>query len=81
MRDPKRIRPFMNKLADIWEKNCPDWRFGQLIENVFSSMPLRTWAIEEDTMLEEFKKYFENQQRLLKGGKKRGQSRRQREDD
>ncbi len=30
MRDPKRIRPFLKKIAEKWEKN-PDLRFGQLV--------------------------------------------------
>lgn len=36
MRDPKRIRKFLNKLADIWETYFPDLRFGQFIFCVFS---------------------------------------------
>lgn len=33
MRDPKRIRKFMERLTQVWE-SVPDWRFGQLIENI-----------------------------------------------
>ena len=30
MRDPKRIKPFLQKLEELWLKN-PDLRFGQLM--------------------------------------------------
>lgn len=33
MRDPDRIAKMMTILGDLWEDN-PDWRLGQLIENV-----------------------------------------------
>lgn len=55
MRDPKRIRKFCNHLADIWESQCPDWRFGQLIMNVLTKDPFYT---EDDEMMEIFERYF-----------------------
>lgn len=61
MRDPKRIRKFCNQLAEFWETNCPDWRFGQLITNIlrFSEMDKHIpFYIEDDEMLEYIKKYF-----------------------
>ena len=33
MRDPKRITPLLTELSEQWKK-FPDWRFGQLIENI-----------------------------------------------
>jgi hypothetical protein len=33
VRDPKRISQILGGLGAIWQAN-PDWRFGQLIENV-----------------------------------------------
>lgn len=33
MRDPKRIKPFVKKLGEYWERDVPDWRFGQLMSN------------------------------------------------
>ena len=33
MRDPKRITPLLTELEKQW-KRFPDWRFGQLIENI-----------------------------------------------
>lgn len=35
MRDPKRIRPFLEKLGDKWEE-YPDLRFGQLVTSIVS---------------------------------------------
>lgn len=58
MRDKKRIKPFMEELARIWETKCPDWRFGQLMSNVLNSLPRDPFFYEEDEMLKEFKKYF-----------------------
>lgn len=34
MRDPQRISQILSGLGAIWQAN-PDWRFGQLVENVF----------------------------------------------
>ena len=36
MRDPNRIANFMYEVGDIWAKNLPDWRFGQLMCNFIS---------------------------------------------
>lgn len=59
MRDIKRIKPFMEALAEIWEKEAPDWRFGQLMSNVLNSFEKDPFFIEENEMLERFKKFFE----------------------
>lgn len=58
MRDKDRIKPFTDELARIWETNCPDWRFGQFIENVFGSIGVITFYLEDDEMIKEFEKYF-----------------------
>jgi hypothetical protein len=60
MRDPKRIKPFMEKIADIWEENCPDWRFGQLISNVFDNN-IMVFFEEEDQILKRFENYFKKE--------------------
>ena len=36
MRDKKRIKKFCDELATIWENKCPDFRFGQMICNIFN---------------------------------------------
>ena len=54
MRDPTRIRKFCNQLADIWETECPDWRFGQLVSNVFKTYEYTgdPFFVEDDEMME-----------------------------
>lgn len=59
MRDKKRIKPFMEELAKIWEDNAPEWRFGQLMVNVLNSFDIDPFFIEEDEMLKRFKDYFD----------------------
>lgn len=49
------IRRFCNQLADIWVSNCPEWRFGQLIDNVLTD---RDRDLEDKRMLGLFYKYF-----------------------
>lgn len=61
MRNPKRIKKFCNELADIWEEYVPDWRFGQLICNVFGEMAGENrdpFFPEEKEMIEYFRKFF-----------------------
>ena len=58
MRDIERIDKFCNQLAEIWKTNYPDWRFGQLIVNVFSSFDIDPFFPEEDEMIQKFEKFF-----------------------
>lgn len=58
MRDKNRIKPFMEELTKLWEEECPDWRFGQLISNVFDYLQYDAFFYEEKEILNEFKKYF-----------------------
>lgn len=59
MRDPKRIKKFCNELADIWESQCPDWRFIQFVENVLSASKMSIpFYMEENEMMETIKRYF-----------------------
>jgi len=60
MRDPKRIRKFCNRLAEIWEC-CPDLRFGQFITIVFDKMGKDPFYIEDEEMLKRFQNTFQNQ--------------------
>lgn len=62
MRDIKRIRKFCNRLATAWEL-LPDWRFGQLIMNIFGQMKSEgkdPFYLEDDSMIEYIEKYIEN---------------------
>ena len=58
MRNPNRIFNFCNQLATIWYDNCPDWRFGQLMCNVFGTLNEDPFFIEEDRMIKIFKDFF-----------------------
>lgn len=59
MRDINRIEPFMNELTEIWY-TVPDWRFGQLIENLKKFAEVEDlFYIEDDKMLEVLKKFKE----------------------
>ena len=63
MRDPKRIDEFCDELKKMWHK-VPDWRFGQLMSNALGAVYQRTdrdpFYIEDDQMVEELKKVFDN---------------------
>lgn len=59
MRDPERCEKFCKELAMIWQTECPDWRFSQLIANIFSSCPSDPWFWEEDKMLNFIRDYFQ----------------------
>lgn len=53
-----RIDPFLKRLGDIW-KQVPDWRFGQLMVNVLSSMERDPFFPEEDEMIQYFEEFME----------------------
>lgn len=64
MRDPARIEKFCTELAEVWKKNVPGWRFGQLVLNVFGKMWSESrdpFFPEEDEMLDHIKNYFQNE--------------------
>jgi hypothetical protein len=50
MRDPERIPRILGYMETIWERH-PDWRFGQLIFNMFDGM----WDTREPRLF-----YFED---------------------
>lgn len=61
MRNPNRIFEFCDKLAVLWHDRAPDWRFGQLVCNVFGEMAsqgIDPFFPEEDKMMEFFENYF-----------------------
>ena len=62
MRDINRIRKFCNELADIWEDQCPDWRFSQLMFNIFERGEMKnvdTFYWEDDKTMEFIKSWFD----------------------
>ena len=50
MRNPERIRPFLEKFAEEWAKN-PDLRFGQMVLNTVGDKNV-LYNIEEVDFLE-----------------------------
>ena len=56
MRDPERIRPFLETLEKCWMR-VPDWRFGQLISNFQLQINQDLFYIEDDTMEKLLKGY------------------------
>lgn len=58
MRNPDRIDEFCMQLAKIWKKNVPQWRFGQLICNVWGTINKDPFFPEEDEMIKIFEDYF-----------------------
>ena len=59
MRDPNRIYPFLNTLAQGWLQK-PDLRFGQLIE-ILKNYSGRhdLFYVEDEDMLQIIKEYFD----------------------
>lgn len=59
MRDENRIPKIMALLEEGWKK-VPDWRFGQLIENLKRYIGVQDLFYIEDDKLEEYiKNYFD----------------------
>lgn len=65
MRDPARIKPFMQKLAQMWQQHVPDWRFGQLMSNFLGFVVAETnrdiFFIEDDEMEKLMLKFFKRE--------------------
>lgn len=58
MRDINRIDKFLKVLGDCW-KTVPDWRFGQLMVNLFDTLDRDPFFYEEDEMEQQLLKFFE----------------------
>lgn len=57
MRNPNRIDVFCQKLADHWKK-VPDWRFGQLLDNVIGFHRGDPFYWEDDRTMQVFDDFF-----------------------
>ncbi len=60
MRKEERIDEFLKRFGDCWRK-VPDWRFGQLVMNIFGSMASSgrdPFFPEEDEMITFIENYF-----------------------
>jgi len=55
MRNPKRIKPILDKLEKIWIKN-PDLRLGQLIGN--ATEPIVLYYTEDDVLMSQLEDYY-----------------------
>lgn len=59
MRDPNRIPEIMTLLQNGWER-VPDWRLGQLIENLKRYIGVDDlFYIEDDKMIESIIDFFD----------------------
>lgn len=62
MRDPKRIDTFCDELKAIWHR-VPDWRFGQLMSNMFGEYVGETgqdiFFTEDNEMMKFFRKFID----------------------
>ena len=59
MRDSNRISEVLSMLRQGWEK-VPDWRFGQLIENLKRYIGVDDlFYIEDDKMIEKIIDFFD----------------------
>ena len=52
MRETKRIKRTTNILAILWEEYYPDWRFGQLINNLQSFTEDDLFYYEEEELID-----------------------------
>ena len=61
MRDPKRIYPTTQAIADIW-LDLPDWRFGQLMYNFHATMQREgrdIFYMEEAEFIQRLREYVD----------------------
>jgi hypothetical protein len=58
MRDPKRIKPFLEEVEKYWMQ-VPDWRFGQFIVNWFYNLHVDPFYLEDDEILKSLKEFFD----------------------
>jgi hypothetical protein len=59
MRNPDRIKPFLEKIEKVWLA-VPDWRFGQLMCNVLNTSERDPFYLEEEECLRLFAKMFDD---------------------
>ena len=57
MRNPNRLYDFYDEVRRIHMEYVPDWRFSQLVCNVFGSIDI-FFYMEEDKALQQLKTYF-----------------------
>lgn len=60
MRKPERINVFCEEFAQLWRDNFPDWRFGQLLNNLQRYAGSDLFYLEEEAMLKLLKEFIED---------------------
>ena len=56
MRPINRLYSFYGELCRIHRTYAPDWRFGQMMNNIFGNADI--FYLEEDDVLKRVKEYF-----------------------
>ena len=56
MRNPNRLYKFYDELKRIHMTYVPDWRFSQMMYNIFGAKDI--FYMEEDQVLNKIKEYF-----------------------
>lgn len=62
-RDINRIEPFLKEIGEYW-KEVSDWRFGQLFSNVVLTQQADPFFLEDDEMLNIFRKYCGKKEKI-----------------
>lgn len=57
MRDPNRIQEVLAVVERMW-RLYPDWRLGQLLENVAAWAEQPMWDLEEDALVAEIERHL-----------------------
>lgn len=61
MRDPNRIQPFCNELAELWS-NWPDLRFGQIMYNISKYLEIEhrkdVFYMEDEELIKIFREHL-----------------------
>ncbi len=62
MRDPKRIKPILNQLEQIWT-SLPDLRLTQLIINLQTKLGKDLYYMEDEELMKKLRQlYFKDQE-------------------
>ena len=62
MRNPNRIKPFLEKIQGYWELN-PDLRFGQIISILSDKIGRDIFYVEENEWLNAIQKFIDNSEK------------------
>ena len=57
MRNPDRLYVFYDQMREIHMRYAPDWRFAQMMYNIFGRTDI--FYLEEEDVIERIRTYFE----------------------